>query len=54
MHLHVDKPKPNGFGSTNDRNTARRAFGNTKLFSDITNVEEELIKRFEIILICLS
>lgn len=54
MHLHVDKPKANGFGSTNDGNTARRAFGNTKMFSDITNVDEELIKRFKIILICLS
>lgn len=54
LHLHVDKPKASGFGSTNDGNTARRAFQDTKLFSNITDVDEDLIKRFQIILICLS
>jgi len=54
MHLLVDKPKPNGFGSTNDGNTSRRAFANTKLFAEITEVNEELINRFRIILITLS
>ena len=32
MGLHVDKPKQNGSGNSNDGNTVRRAFSNTKLF----------------------
>jgi len=31
--LHVDKPKANGSGSTNDGNTARKAFLNTDTFA---------------------
>lgn len=54
MGLHVDKPKCNGPGTTNDGNTSRRAFGNPKIFAQITNVDEELINRFGNILIALS
>ena len=50
----MDKPKVGGFGSTNDGNSARRAFENVKKFSEITNVDEELIKKFKTILICIS
>lgn len=52
MHL-VDKPKSNGFGSTNDGNTARGAFENTKLFAKVTNVDERLIKKCKVILTSL-
>ncbi|CAG9759703.1 unnamed protein product [Ceutorhynchus assimilis] len=54
LSLHVDKPKPNGFGSTNDGNTARRSFKDTRFFSEITDVNEKLINNFKNILICLS
>lgn len=43
-----------GFGSTNDGNTARRFFENTKTSSLITGVSEELISRFHIILQTIS
>lgn len=49
----VDMPKQ-GFGSTNDGNTARRFFENTKTSSLITGVSEELISRFHIILQTIS
>ena len=45
MGLLVDIPKIGGSGSTNDGNTARRAFDNAKLFSEITGVDLELIER---------
>ena len=35
LGLHVDKPKSNGSGSTNDGNTARRTFLNTDTFVSI-------------------
>ena len=54
MHLHVDCPKSNGSGSTNDGNTARCAFNHVQLFSEITCVNLELIERFQIILIALT
>ena len=54
LHLHVDKPKVGGFGSTNDCNSTRRAFKNVKKFSEITNMDEELIKKFKTIPKCIS
>lgn len=51
--LIVDKPKP-GFGNTNDGNTARRFFQNEKLSSEITHLDEELIKKLHIIMIVVS
>lgn len=53
MALLVDKPKP-GFGSTNDGNTARRFFKNLKLSAEITNIDQQLIIKFSIILRVLS
>lgn len=53
MALLVDKPKP-GFGSTNDGNTARRFFKNPKLSAEITNIDQQLIIKFSIILRVLS
>lgn len=47
MGLHVHKPKSNGSDSTNDGNTARRAFLNPELFVSITNVNIEFFKTLE-------
>lgn len=52
LEIIVDQPKP-GYGSTNDRNTAR-TFRNPQLTSLITGVNENLIQRFSIILQTLS
>lgn len=49
MGLLVDIPKP-GYGTTNDGNTARRFFQQPTLASEITGVDEDLIKRFGVIL----
>lgn len=49
MGLIVDKPKP-GYGSTNDGNTARRFFNNPEMSSEITGINEDLIRRFSLIL----
>jgi len=38
MGLLVDMPKTGGSGSTNDGNTARRAFNSPKRFSKITGI----------------
>ena len=40
--LHVDKPKSNGSGSTNDGNTARRAFLNTDTFASIVGFDRQV------------
>lgn len=49
MSLLVDIPKQ-GYGNTNDGNTARRFFQNPELSSDITGINLFLIKRFDTIL----
>lgn len=49
LSLLVDIPKQ-GFGNTNDGNTARRAFENAEVFSDITGVKVEVITRLRTIL----
>jgi len=41
----LDIPKQ-GFGTTNDGNTARRFFSDPQLASQITKVDENLINRF--------
>ena len=45
----VDTPKQ-GFGNTNCGNTGRRAFEESKAFSEITGVDEEVIVRIKNIL----
>ena len=47
------EPKP-GYGSTNDGNTARRAFQAEKIFSSICGLDENLIHKIHVILIALS
>lgn len=54
MGLLVDKPKQNGFGSTNDGNTARRAFSNIHLMSSILDFDKIILERFHVILIAIS
>lgn len=53
LGLIIDKPRQ-GSGNSNDGNTARRFFFNFSRSADITGVDEELIKRFHIILQALS
>ena len=50
MRLQVDQPRPRGADSSNDSNTARRAFQGEKTFSALTGVSEELIRRLHVIL----
>lgn len=54
MGLHIDKPKQNGSGNTNDGNTARRAFSNIELFASILNFDKDVLKHFHTILITIS
>lgn len=53
LGLLVDFPKQ-GFGSSNDGNTARRFFKNYDISAEITGIDKNLIIRFYIILQCLS
>lgn len=53
MALYVDIPKQ-GFGSTNNGNTARRFFRDPNMTSKITGIDEGLIRRFGIILQTLA
>ena len=45
MGLLIDIPKSGGSGTTYDGNTARRAFNNYRIFSEITGIDLKLIKR---------
>lgn len=51
--LIIDMPKQ-CFGSSNDGNTARRFFENTELTSSITQIDEQLLIRFKIILSAIN
>ena len=55
LSLLVDIPKQ-GFGNTNDGNTARRAFENAEVFAEITGVDLEVIVRLRTVLkaVCSS
>lgn len=54
MGLLVDYPRSGGSGTSNDGNTARRFFKDTARSSAITGVNEEVIKRFSVVLSTLS
>jgi len=54
MALHVDNPKQNGNGNTNDCNTYRRAFAQPKLLAEILGLDEFLIVYLNNILIAIS
>lgn len=51
--LRIDFPMQ-GFGNTNDGNTARRFFDDTKLTASITQIEEQLLLRFKKILSAIN
>ena len=53
MGLIVDIPKQ-GSGTSNDGNTARRFFENPGIVSTITDIDENIIRRFGIILKTIS
>jgi len=53
LGLAIDKPKQ-GFGSSNDGNTARRFFANPEVSAEITNIDLNLIKNFSFILRVIS
>lgn len=53
LGLIVDQPKQ-GFGNTNDGNTARRFFKHYSVSATITGLDETIIRRFGIILQVLS
>lgn len=43
-----------GYGTTNDGNTSRRFFEDSKMTSEITGLNKNLIERFRVILITMS
>lgn len=53
MGINVDIPTQ-GSGSSNNGNTARKFFANPSLVSSITGVNEDLIKRFAVILTAIN
>jgi hypothetical protein len=53
LSLIIDQPKP-GFGNTNNGNVARKFFQNYEISAEITKVNEDLIRRFYIILQTIS
>lgn len=54
LGLRVDKPKTGGCGSSNDGNTARRAFDEYEVFAEILGADKDIIFRFKVILTTLS
>lgn len=53
LGLIVDQPRQGG-GTSNDGNTARRFFENSTISADITGIDEDLIKRFHVVLQTIS
>ena len=53
LGLIVDRPKP-GYGNTNDGNTARRFFENSKTSALTRSLDLDLIERFHVILEVIS
>lgn len=43
-----------GYGTTNDGNTARTFFENYKISAEITGIDENIIRRVYVILMCLN
>jgi len=50
----VDKPRSGGSGTSNDGNTARRFFSNTKLSAEITGLDENVLIRCSTLLQCMA
>lgn len=54
LGLKVDMPKAGGCGTSNDGNTARRAFQNPEVFANCLGLNLELVRNLSTILIALS
>lgn len=54
MGLCVDFSNPGGAGSSNDGNTARRAFKDHEIFAETLGINKELLRRIRIILQTIS
>lgn len=54
LGLIVDKPKSGGSGTTNNGNTARRAFEDPNLLAELLALDVQMIRNFKKILIALS
>jgi len=54
MELHVEQPRSGGSGTSNDGNTARIFFSDTKLSADITGLDENVFIRCAILLQCMA
>lgn len=54
LGLRVDFPNPGGAGSSNDGNTARRAFKDYEKFAGILGIDKDLLWRIKIILSVIS
>jgi len=54
MGWHVDQPRSWGGGTSNDGNTARTFFSDTKLSADITGLDENVFIRCAILLQCMA
>jgi hypothetical protein len=54
LGLIVDQPRPGGAGSSNDGNTARRAFLEYERFANVLGLNVTLVKNFRTILLALN
>jgi len=54
LGLIIDRPKAGGSGTSNDGNTARTAFKNFEITSQILNLDKGLVYKFYVILCTLS
>jgi hypothetical protein len=54
MGLIINQPRPGGAGSSNDGNTARRAFLDFEKFSHVLGLNQDLLKNFRTILLALN
>ncbi|OXA46867.1 hypothetical protein Fcan01_18208 [Folsomia candida] len=54
MGLRVDFPNNTGSGTSNDGNTARRAFRNYEEFAKLTGLDVEFVRRLWVILVALT
>lgn len=54
LGLHIDKPRSDGNGNSNDGNTARRFFNNIEVVAEITGVDLNLLRHFKVVLEVLT
>ena len=54
MNITVDQPRSGGQGSSNTGNVARRFFDKVEIASEVTGLDEQLMKNLRTILLCFS